>query len=174
MTWAKATPILIVGGIFDALRYFFLFFWLFGPAMVALYCTAQVGDTAVIGGLLTTGCVAGAAALGVGGSTLFIAFGTIMAISIGFAGWFIVTFIIAAINSRAFGENPFATLWLFEGLGASVFIMAFGIYRAQIKKDKEILKKYNEEQAAQQAQERNQQAVYLMQAQAIQQEQDEI
>lgn len=152
MTWAKATPILIVGGVFDALRYFFLMFWLFGPALVGLYCTAKVGDTAVIGGLLTTGCVAGAAALGFGGSAVFIAFGTIMAISIGFAGWFIVTFIIASTNSRALGENPFATLWLFEGLGASVFIMAWGIYRTQIKKERAALKKYEHEQATQREQ----------------------
>lgn len=166
MTWKKASPVLIVGGIFDALRYFFLMFWLFGPALVGLYCTAKVGDTAVIGGALTAVCVTGAAALGFGGSAVFIAFGTIMAIAVGFAGWFAVTFFIAATNSRALGENPLAIIWLFEGLGASVFIMAWGIYRTQIQKERAALKKYEAEQAAQQQQEQNQRMAELAWARA--------
>jgi len=171
MTWAKATPILVIGGLFDALRYFFLMFWLFGPAMLAIYCTSKVGSIAVVGKALTAGCVAGATALGFGGAATFIAFGTIMAIAVGFCGWLTVTFIIATTNSRALGENPFAALWLFEGLGASVFIMAWGIYRTQIKKEKEIMKKYQKEQATQQKQERDQQMSGLMQTQAAQLEQ---
>jgi len=174
MTWKKASWILIVAGLADALRYFFLAFWLFGPALVGLYCAAKVGDVAVIGGLLTTGCVAGATLLGIGGATAFIAFGSVMAISVGFAGWLVVTGIILMTNSRALGENPVAALWLFEGMGASVFIMAWGVYRAQIKKELAAFKKYQEETAAQQTQERNQQAAYLMQASAAQLEQDEI
>jgi hypothetical protein len=152
MTWKKATLVLVLGGIFDAFRYFFLFFWFFGPALAGIYCTAKVDDTAVVGGLLTAGCVAGATALGFGGSAVFIAFGTIMAIAVGFLGWLTVTFIMLATNRRALGENPLAVLWLFEGLGASVLVMAWGIYRTQIKKERAALKKYEQEQATQREQ----------------------
>ena len=168
MTWKKASWVLAIAAIFDALRYFFLLFWLFAPAMIALYCTAKVGDTAVIGELLTAGCVAGATAIGFGGSAMFIAFGTIMAIAVGFAGWLITTFIITATNSRALGKNPSAVLWVFEGLGASVFIMVWGIYKTQIKKDKILLKKYQDEQSSQQKQEREQRLSEFMQARAAQ------
>jgi len=154
MTWKKASWVLAVAAIFDALRYFFLLFWLFGPALLGIYCAAKVGDTAIIGGALAAGCVAGAAIIGIGGATAFIAFGSIMAISVGFAGWFTVTFFIAATNSRALGENPLAVLWLFEGLGASVLIMAWGIYKKQIKEDAAAFKKYEQGQAAQPAQDR--------------------
>jgi hypothetical protein len=174
MTWKKAAPLLVVSGVFDALRYFFLFFWFFGPALTAVYCAAKVGDTAVVGGGLTALCIAGAAALGVGGSALFIAFGTIMAIAVGYAGWFIAIFIIAATNSRALGDNPASILWMFEGLGASVAVMVWGIYRKQIQNDRAALKKYHKERAALQRQEQDQQMVEFMQAENTQQEQAEI
>lgn len=180
MTWMKAAPVLVVAGIFDAARCFFLSFWFFGPALAAMYCTSKLNslietNIAVTGGkIVATACVSGAAAGGAVSAPALIAFGTIMAISVGFAGWFIVTFFIAATNSRALGENPFAVLWLFEGLGASVFIMAWGIYRTQIKKEKEMMKKYQKETAVARQQEQNQQTAYLMQAQAAQMEQAEI
>ena len=148
MTWSRAAPALLIGALFDALRYLFLFFWFFGPAIIGLYCSTQAGGVAVIGGLLTKGCVAGAAALGAGGFAIAAAFGTVMAIAVGFLGWLTVTFIIFATDRRAFGENPFAILWLFEGLGASVFVMAWGIYQTQIRKERERRKNYEQEQAA--------------------------
>lgn len=164
MTWKKAAPLLVGAGVLDALRYMFLFFWFFGPAMVGLYCAAKVGDVAVIGGLLATGCAAGAAAIGVGGFTIAATFGTIMAIAVGFLGWLIVTSFIFMTDSRTFGENPSSMLWLFAGIGASVFVMAWGVYRAQIKIEKAALQKWQEEHAATQLQERQQQAAELMQA----------
>ena len=151
MTWTKASPLLIVGGIFDALRYLFLSFWFFGPALAALYCTSKASSVVgtAIGGLA---CGAGATVVGYFTAPALIAFGTVMAIAVGFSGWLIVTFFIFATNRRALGENPLSILWLFEGLGASVLVMVWGIYRAQIKKERAILKKYEQEQTAQQAQ----------------------
>jgi hypothetical protein len=99
------------------------------------------------------------------------AFGTIMAIAVGFAGWLIVTFVIVAKNRRVFAENPFSLLWLLAGIGASVSIMTWRIYRAQIKKDKVAYAKWKKAQSANQSQERQQQALRaaeLMQAQAAQ------
>jgi hypothetical protein len=165
MTWGKAAPVLAISGLFDVLRYSFLLFWLIGPAMIGLYCAAKVGDVAVIGGLLTKGCVAGAALIGIGGSTALIAFGSVMAIAVGFAGWLTVVVIILMTNSRALGENPVAALWLFEGIGASVTVMAWGVYKKQIEQDKAAFKKYQKEQAD---------TINLMQASAAQQAQDEI
>jgi len=174
MMWAKASLVLVVAGIFDALRYFFVFFWLAGPAMIGLYCTAKVGDTAVIGGLLTAGCAAGATAVGIGGAAAFVALGSVMAIATAFTGWLAVNGLILMTNSRAFKENPLAVLWSFEGLGAFLLVMVWGVYRDQIKREQAAFKKYQEETAAQQAQERNRQAAYLMQARATQLAQDEI
>lgn len=163
MTWKKASPILAVAAVFDALRYMFLFFWFFGPAMVGLYCTAEVGDTAIVGGLLAKGCVAGAVIAGVGSFAIAAAFGTVMAMAVGFLGWLTVTFIIFVTDKRTFGENPISVLWLFEGIGASVFIMAWGVYRSQIKLEKATLQKWHKEHDAAQLQERQQQAAQLMQ-----------
>lgn len=145
MTWKGASWVLAIAALFDALRYFFLLFWLFGPAVAALYCTAQVSGVVgtTIGGAV---CGAGAIAGGYLGAPALIAFGTIMAIAVGFAGWLAITFCIFATNRRALGENPFAALWLLGGIGASVFIMAWGIYRTQIKKELEELKKYEQSQ----------------------------
>ncbi len=174
MTWKKASPALIVGAIFDLLRYFFLCFWFFGPALAAVYCSSKVGDVAVVGGLLTKACIGGAVALGLAGGAALIAFGTVMAIAVGFSGWLVVALMILMTDGRVLGENPSSAIWLFEGLGASVCAMAWGVYKAQIKKDKEVLKKYNESQAAAQTQEREQKIAQLMQARAAQQEDAEI
>lgn len=158
MTWPKASWVLVIAAVLDALRYVFLFFWFFGPALAGLYCTAKVGDVALVGGLLAKGCVAGAAVLGAGGFAITAAFGSIMAIAVGFLGWLIVTFIIFATDRRTFGENPATILWLLAGFGASVFVMAWGVYRKQIKVEKVAYANWEKEKAARQLQERNQQA----------------
>ena len=156
MTWGKASPVLIIAALFDALRYFFLlFFWFFGPALIAFYCTTKISG--VVGTTIgETLCGAGAGAIGYVGAPAFIAFGSVMAIAVGFAGWLTVTFIIFAGNRRALGENPFAVLWLLEGIGASVLVMVWGVYQTQIRQEHAALKKYQKEQAAQKSQEQNQ------------------
>ena len=179
MTWGRATPALIVGALSDVLRYFFLSFWFFGPALAAIACTvgvnSAIGTTidGTAGKIVAAGCTAVAGATGYFSAPALIAFGTVMAMAIGFLGWLMIVFIIFATDARVLGENPLTVLWLFEGLGASVVVMAWGIYRTQIKKDKASLKKYNESQAAGQVQERNQQIANLMQERSTQQAQDE-
>src|SRR3989344_3401449 len=87
-TWGKATPALVISGIFDALRLMFVGFIFFGPAMAGLYCDYKVSD--LIGtafGLTKTTCVAGAATLGFFGAPAFMAFGTVMGLGGGGAGW---------------------------------------------------------------------------------------
>lgn len=180
MTWGKAIPILAVAAVFDTLRYFFLSFWLFGPALAGAYCTAVASDTLATWtfGLLGTktaaaACATGAAAAGSLLSAPLIIFGTVMGMAVGLFGWLIVTFAIFRTDKRVFGENPLAILWLGEGLGASVFIMTVGVYRTQIKKEAEVLEKYQKEHATAQIQERRARAAELMQlAQAAQQEAD--
>ncbi|MFA5942333.1 MAG: hypothetical protein WC798_01535 [Candidatus Paceibacterota bacterium] len=145
MTWKGASWILAAAALFDALRYFFLFFWFFGPAAAALYCTTKVSGVVgtTVGGLV---CGAGAVAGGYLGAPALIAFGTIMAMAVGFAGWLTVTFFIFAANGRAFKDNPFSILWSLGGLGASVLVMVWGIYKTQIENDKKVLKKYEQTQ----------------------------
>jgi len=131
------------------LRYLFVAFWFIGPAMVALYCAAKVGDVAMIGGMLAKGCATGAVLLGIGGATAFIAFGSVMAIATAFAGWLTVNLIILMTNSRVLKGNSVAALWSFAGLGAFLIVMVWGVYRDQIKRDRAVLKKYEADQVKQ-------------------------
>lgn len=175
MTWKKASPVLIVAAVFDALRYMCLFFWFFGPAMGALLCTVA-GSSTTLGKLVGTtatgaACTFVAGAAGIAGFPIVAALGTVMAIAVGFLGWLTVTALIFMMDSRTFKENPVSALWLFEGIGASVFIMAWGVYRAQIKIEKAALYKWQKVQKAAQLQERQQQAAQLMQYQQYQEAQ---
>ena len=167
MTWAKAMPILVISAIFDVLRLFSANIWFFGPAFATLYCTAKasgaIGTTAA--GFL---CSTVAGGIGYVGSPAFATFGIMLAMVVGFFGWLTATFAILATDRRVLGENPFAVLWLFEGLGASILVMVWGVYRTQIKKEQEILKKYTAENASTQIQERQQRAAEFMQAQGAQ------
>ena len=176
ITWSRATQVLAVAAIFDALRYFFLSSWFFGPALAAAYCAAKTSSalaawTAGILGAKTAAAVCGSAGAAAGSllSGPIILFGSIMAMAVGFLGWLTVTFIMFMKDRRVFEENPFTLLWMFEGLGASVFVMVWGIYRAQIKKDVVLLETYRKENAAAQLQEKRERSAELMRAQAAQQ-----
>lgn len=193
MTWSKASPVLVVALIFDGLRILFDMFWFFGPAMVAIYCTIKVNGilTTVTFGLLgakTAGavCTTGAIAAGIAGAAAITTFGIIMAMAIGFLGWLTVGFIIMSTNSRIFKDSPGHALWFVGSLIVSEIpiVDAFPalitattkIYSAQIKNDKEKLRKYVEQEGADQSQTRNEQAAQLIQArqvQAMQAEQQE-
>ncbi len=161
MTWKKALPELCTSGVSDAARYFFLLFWFFGPALAGLYCAVKVGGTT--GAVL---CGAGATAVGYFAAPIIGAFGTIMATAVGFAGWLVVTVIILIKNGRVLKENPFSTLWLLAGIGASVSLMTWRIYSPQIKKDKAVYAKWKKEQEqnGDPLAEQKQRAAMLMQA----------
>lgn len=190
MTWAKATPVLVVAGIFDLLRMFFEMFWFFGPALAAVACTAgvnsyvgtTVAETAGKAVAVVCGAVAGVA--GYFGSPAITAFGVVMAMAVGLFGWLVIGGWMMMTNARIFKENEGNALWFVGSLIVSEIPIVgtipgitgatFKMYRTQIKKDKENLKKYNESQAAAQAQERDQKIAQLMQARAAQQEPAEI
>ncbi|TSC64174.1 MAG: hypothetical protein G01um101491_346, partial [Parcubacteria group bacterium Gr01-1014_91] len=186
MTWKKASWVLVIAGVSDVLRYMFLFFWFFAPALAIAYCSAEVNGllTTWTAGLLgaktaglacstgVVGATVGAAVVTGGLSAAAIqAFGTVMAMAVGFAGWLAVTIIIFATDRRTLGRNPITVLWMLEGLGASVLVMALGVYRTQIKTEKVAFAKWKKENADALAAEKRRQASEQAQAQAAQQSQ---
>lgn len=178
MTWMKASPVLILSFIFDALRFMFSQFWFFGPVLIG------IGTSAVVGGV--TGKVAGVIAGGASvlGAPELQIFGIVMAMAVGLLGWLTIGLLLIITNARIFKENAGNTLWFIASLGISEipFIGALPaltgtvvkMYSTQIKKEKAMLRKYEKEQDAVQLQERKQQAAELMQVRAAQLAQDEI
>ncbi len=180
MTWSRATPVLAIAVVFDALRLLFEWFWFFGPALLALYCAHEVGGVVLIGGLLTKACVVGATALGVAAVEATAVFGTVMAMLVGFAGWLTVGIILLVSNGRILKSNflSFAVSLLVSevpivGSIPAITIVVWRMYSRQIKSDAMAMRKWETEQAALQLQERNQQALTLMQIQAAEQQADE-
>lgn len=178
MTWGKATPAFVFAVISDLVRIFFEFFWFFGPALVGAYCTSKVGDVAIVGGLLATGCAAGVTATAAAGFAFTATFGSIMAMATGFAGWLVVGGYLMMFNRRILKENA---LWLVGSLVVSEvpFInslpvlsgIVWKMYRTQIKVEKAALAKWKKENADAQLQERQRQTVMAAQAQATRQAQ---
>ena len=153
MTWGKATPALVISVIFDALRLMFVGFIFFGPAMAGLYCDYKAGEW--IGsafGLTKTACATGAVALGFFGAPALIAFGTVMAMAVGFAGWLAVGGWLLATNSRIFKEN---TLWFvgsllfsevpFVGAIPAITASVWKMHSNQIKIEKAAFAKWKKE-----------------------------
>lgn len=173
MTWPKASKTLVIAGVSDALRYFFLMFWFFAPIIAVAYCSVEVNGVIQrwTASMLGTKTAVAACTLAVGGAVTGLtavtgglsaeaveAFGTIMAMMVGFLGWMSVTLLIVMTDARTFKENPTSVLWLFAGITASVFLMAWRMYAVQIKREKAAYKKWEEENAAQ-IRARNQQAM---------------
>lgn len=187
MTWSKASPVLAFAVVFDALRMMFEMFWFFGPALAALACTLGVNSAlgtsvaAIAGKITAAGCSLAAGAAGFVGAPAIEAFGVVMAMAVGFAGWLVVGAIIMWTNKRIIAENAGHALWFVGSLLISEIPIvgtfpaltgvAWKMYATQIKKDKEVLQKYEKENAVAQQQERDRQAeqtAQLMQAQAAQ------
>jgi hypothetical protein len=191
MTWPKASKTLMVAGISDALRYFFLMFWFFAPAIAVVYCSAKVDGVLQnwTAGMLGAKTAAVACTTAVGGTIVGLtaitgglsaeaveAFGTIMAMAVGFLGWLTVTLMVVLTDMRTFKENPSSALWVFAGLTASVFLMAWRVYAAQIKREKAAYKKWEKENAAVLQEQRNEQvarATLLEQEQQTQSAQEQ-
>lgn len=183
MTWSRGVPVIVIAVVFDVLRIFFEMFWIFGPALAGIYCIAQTNDVAIVGGLLAKGCVAGTAALGYFGGPALMLFGNVMAIAIGLFGWLTIGLVLIITNARIFTEHASHKLWLVGSLLISEIpiigsLPAFTVtivkmYHAQIKKDKETLKKYAKGSANSQLQERRQQSAGLIQLQGAQMQQTE-
>ena len=178
MTWAKASPVLVLCIIFDALRFMFNQFWFFGPVLIG------IGTSAVIDGAVgkVAGVIAGGASV-LGAPELQV-FGIVMAMAVGLFGWLTIGLLLITTNTRIFKENAGNALWFIASLGISEipFIGALPaltgtvlkMYGTQIKKEKRALKQYEQQQATERLQEQKQQAVELMQVRAAQLAQDEI
>ena len=190
MTWAKASPVLIIAIIFDAVRCFFEMFWFFGPALAGVGCTfgvnGWIGTTLVtVGGkLVAVGCAALAGVLGFYGSGAIEAFGVVMALATGLIGWLTVGLILIITNARIFKENEGHALWFIVSLAISevpivgslpgLTVIAVKMYSTQIKKDKAALKKYQKEREELQNQDRNQKIAEFMQERTNEPEPGEI
>lgn len=185
MTWPKASPILVAAAVCDAIRAFFEFFWFFGPALAAIYCTVKINGvlTTITVGLLETKtagviCSATAIAAGTAVSEFTTTFGVIMADVVGLAAFLILGFFLVRTNARMFKINKSSWLWLTGSLGISVipFIGTFPsfffvlrmLYKRQIKIEKAAHERWKKETANAQLQERNQNAAQLMQLQTAQ------
>jgi hypothetical protein len=178
MTWAKASPVLVLCIIFDALRFMFNQFWFFGPVLIG------IGTSAVIDGAVgkVAGVIAGGASV-LGAPELQV-FGIVMAMAVGLFGWLTIGLLLITTNTRIFKENAGNALWFIASLGISEipFIGALPaltgtvlkMYGTQIKKEKRALKQYEQQQATERLQEQKQQAAELMQVRAAQLAQDEI
>lgn len=186
MTWGKASPIIIVAIVFDLVRAFFTFFWFLGPALAAAYCTMTASGalsswTFGLLGTKTAAAICAAVAIGAGGAAVEVTapFGAVMAMAIGFAGWLTIGGYLAITNARVFKENA---LWFVASLAISevpfldaipaLTLTLWRMYNRQIKLEKAAMKKYQEEKAAEQQQERARQAAKIAQIQAAQQTQN--
>ena len=188
MTWGKASVVLVLGVVFDALGAFFALFWLLGPVFAGLICTgvglATVGS---LWGLTAYACATSAGFAGFAFSPALTAFGSVMAMLVGFAAWGTVGVILALTNGRIFKENFTQMLWLLGGLALdqipivnaipALTPILWRLYRAQIKKEKAALAEYKAKKEVLDTQERQEQFTRALQqmraAQDAQREQKE-
>jgi hypothetical protein len=162
MTWGRATPVLALCVVFDALRFMFVMFWFFGPALGAIGCTVGVnsalgtGVVEVAGKVVAGACTVGASAIGFFGSGAIEMFGTIMAMAVGLLGWATVTLLLVIMNPKIWTSNAFSWVWSLCSLGVSeipfvgtipmLTITHCRLYAGQIRHDKTALLKYRKEQ----------------------------
>lgn len=170
MSWGKAAPVLIVCLIFDALRFMFEQFWLFGPLFIGIGTNALAG-----GGTFghIAGTVVGGAA-GIFGAGAIEVIGIVMAMAVGFLGWMTVGLMLVLTDARIFKENAGNALWMLFSLGISevplvgtvpvLTATTWKMYHAQIKKEERALKQYEKEQVESRRQEQEMQAGQIMQA----------
>ncbi len=190
MTWTRATPVLVICLVFDALGSFFAMFWLIGPALAAAYCVAEGGtalETWTLGLLGTKTaaavCSYGAVKAGAILSAPLTTFGTVMDMAIGLFGWLTVGLILIITNARIFKENVSHTVWFVGSLLVSevpiigtvpaLSVTMWRLYHAQIKKEKEDMKRYESENATARQEEKRQQTEQLMRINAAKLAQDE-
>lgn len=171
MTWGRATPILAACAVIDALRFMFEMFWFFGPAIAALYCTVKA-DSVVgsLGGLTAGVCSLAAGAAGTVAVPAIEAFGVVMAMAVGLAGWFLIGLILTTTNKRIFKENA---VWFAGSLLISeapivnalpaMTVIVWKMYSNQIKIEKAAMKKYEEDHAAEMREEQQRQLLIQQQ-----------
>lgn len=187
MTWPKAAPVLVAGAVCDAARAFFSLFWLFGPALAAVACTYKAADVLgvssggvtgyVIGGV----CTAAAAVLGTAAVGPIEFAGIMLSMATGLIGFMSIGLWIIMTNARIFKANEAGALWFVGGFALSEVPLLgalpsftgslIKLYRTQIRVEKEAHKKWQKENEALMAQERQQQ---ILQIQAVQEREQQI
>lgn len=156
MTWAKAIPVLAVCLVFDAVRFIFEWFILFGPAFLGAgagylasgYLAWLPGNAGPWLSGLVGAATAGAS--GYYGFSIFLALGEIMSVVIGIAGWITVLLILISLNRRVFRRDAKYFIWMLVGfvgtetpfLGSISWltITVARLYYVQIKKEKGALR----------------------------------
>ena len=157
MTWRRATPVFILAIIFDVLRGFFAFFWLFGPALAFMYCDWKVGQY-LWSGAASLVCSAGAGILGISAFAILAPFGAVMAMAVGFIGFLALFGTVFLSNRRIFHDEPISIIEILGGFALSevplldaipVFtFLIWRLYGKQIKKDAKKLQEWNKQYAA--------------------------
>ncbi len=166
MTWGRAMPVLVVAGIFDLTRLFFVLFWFFGPALAAVYCASTASEwVGSLWGLTAAACGVGAAAAGAAVSAFTIPFGTVMAMAVGLFGWLTIGIWLMRTNARIFKENALwfgASLLISEvpiiGSIPALSITVWKMYKTQIRIEKVAFKKLGKEHADEERKRRDRQA----------------
>lgn len=186
MTWGRASTVLVVALLFDAFRLFFNLFWLMGPALVTILCTAKVNEvlTTWTAGMLGAKTAALACSAGVVGtitgltvatgglsSAAIETFGVMMAMATGLLGWLILGAILFLTNQRIFTQTSGNGLKFASSLLVSEIpflnalpVMTFSIWRlyaSQILHEKKELLAWEAAHAAEIQQEYEQQAAQL-------------
>lgn len=185
MTWSKASLVLALCVIFDALRFLFEQFWFFGPLLIGSGTAAAVSQ--VVGsqsaGTAVGALVGGATALW-GGPALEV-FGIIMAMAFGLFGWMVVGLVLVITNARVFKEDAGGTVWFVSALFVSelpilgtvpaLTVIVWRMYHTQIKKERLALSQYEHKQNSLLRQEQEMQAIesMRMQNEMLQQEDEE-
>lgn len=185
MTWAKAAPMFVIAVLFDALRLMCQQLWFFGPALAALYCTAEGGaalSSWTFGALGTKtagfACSVGATIIGAYGLPIIEVVGIILAIAVGLIGWMTVGLMLITTNGRIFKENAANSLWFigsllisevpFVGTIPALTGTLFKMYSVQIRTEKAALRAYHQRQETLNVQQRQMQAAQRMQMRAAQ------
>lgn len=184
MTWSRATLVLVLAIVFDALRAFFELFWFFGPAIAAFYCTSATNDvvgtsvSSVAGKVVAVTCSAASGVAGFFAGPALVAFGVVMAMAIGFLGWMTIGLIIIMTNPRILKENKGNGVWFIASLLISELpiidalpsftITLFRMYSVQIKTERKAWQEYEKAHLAEQRQERDQQIAEYNEARATQ------
>ncbi|OYV27805.1 MAG: hypothetical protein B7W98_00975 [Parcubacteria group bacterium 20-58-5] len=185
MTRPKSMPIIVVAGLFDAIRLFFEAFWFWGPALAGLYCTVK-GSALVsswtlgIAGVKTTAALCSAAAIagGTAVSEITTPLGVVMADAMALIGFLVLGLWILLGNARLLKAVTEAPLW-FSGafalsglplIGSFPFfsVVLWKLYGAQIEAESAAHAKWKRENADALRQEQQQRVAQVMQLQQLQ------
>ena len=161
MTWGRALPVLLVAALFDAIRFVFEWFWLFGPTLFGAAIAATAGGGWIGTGLGAT--AAGASAYFADG--LFEMMGLILAMIAGLAGWLVIFLLLALLNHRIFKHNSILVTILglivsetpFVGSIPSITLAMWRMYHVQIREERAAMKRWEKENAAAVAKQRQEQ-----------------